>query len=156
MTDSADNQKSPWQGWANLLIGTALLARYGIPAAAMIRLMLANQVSPRGMLIANCFIFLNIFLALMTIATGMGQVGRRNWAPGLNAVTAGAVLMNAGYRLYMYRQDFELKLFWPDMLLVLWWGFSLRRGPWTPALIAAAASFGANFGIYSWLGQTRF
>lgn len=156
MTDSADNQKSPWQGWVNLLIGTGLLVRYGIPAAAMIRAMLANQVSPRGMLIANCFILLNILLALMTIATGMGQVGRRTWAPGLNAVTAGAVLMNAGYRLYMYRQDFDLKLFGPDVLLVIWWGFSLRRGPWTPALVAAAASFGANSLINAWLSQTKY
>lgn len=162
MADTADNApKSPWQGWVNLVIGTGLLIRYGMPALGLIRVMLANQITPRGMLIGNSFIALNLILALMTIATGIGQVGFRSWAPGLNAVTGGAVLMNAGFRLGMYGPETwlstqTLTLYGPDVLLILWWLFCLRRGPWPVALIGAAASFGANYAISRWLGQTRF
>jgi hypothetical protein len=49
-----------------------------------------------------------------------------------------------------------LLLFGPDLLLVAWWVFGLRRGPWGPALIAAAASFGVNYAISGWLSQTRY
>jgi hypothetical protein len=161
MTDRADAPKSPWQGWVNLLLGAGLLIRYGLPAAGLIRVMMTGQISPRGTLIGGCFIALNIVLALMTIVTGLGQIGERAWARGFNAVTGGAVLMNAGYRVVLFGQGYDpnlrtLLLFGPDLLLVAWWVFGLRRGPWGPALIAAAASFGVNYAISGWLSQTRY
>jgi hypothetical protein len=96
MTETKDSPKSPWPGWVNLLIGIGLLIRYGLPAAGLIRVMMSGQISPRGTLIGGCFIALNIVLALMTIVTGLGQIGDRGWARSFNAVTGGAVLMNAG------------------------------------------------------------
>lgn len=162
MSEAPDKPSpSRWPGVINLLIGAALLIRHGMTVLSLMKTVHAGHITPRGALIAGCFHGLYLILGILSVATGSAQLAARRWAPVLAAVTGGAILMNAGYRLVVFGYGSEvgarsLVAFGPDLVLAAWWIYGLRRGPWRPALVGAAGGWLADQAINVWLSQTRF